>query len=127
MTPNPITPEPRTGDLFLCVKANRQHSAVKGRTYLLEAGELRTYTTRNVTLLANGWEMLDLPGVFIRAAVCPFCNTRVYDPPTATVLAPDHDALECAADWDARMKNYCRECNGEAPGGQCAKCYPEGD
>lgn len=113
--------EPRTGDLFLCVKSNRQHSAVRGKYYLYDAGALRTYTTRNVTLLANGDEMLALPGVFEPAQRCPFCNLNLRRAADDT-RAAEHDALECAADWDARVKHYCRDCNGETVNGKCPKC-----
>ena len=47
------TIEPRTGHVFLCVKNNKQHSAVKGKYYLYDSGELKTYTSRNVTLLLS--------------------------------------------------------------------------
>ncbi len=122
--------EPYTGQIFLCVKNNRQHSAVKGRHYLYDSGELKTYTTRNVTLLANGDEMLELPGVFERAEVCPFCNSKVYDSATdsdevnhATGVV-DHNGVECAAEWDARVKHYCQDCNSDLVAGKCPKCEP---
>lgn len=114
--------EPTTGQIFECVKGNRQHSAVKGKFYLYDSGDLKTFTTRNVTLLANGDEMLELPGVFERAEVCPFCLTRVYDAAVDADLANNHDAVECAADWDAKVKKYCRDCGADTQDGNCPKC-----
>lgn len=120
--------EPRTGQIFLCVKNNKQHSAVKGKHYLYDSGELKTYTSRSVTLLANGDEMLELPGVFERAEGCPFCGNQVYDATEdneiQTADGQEHDGVECAADWDARVKNYCRACNGDTVNGKCPKCEP---
>lgn len=121
--------EPHSGHIFLCVKGHRQHGAVKGKYYLYESGELRTYTTRSVTLLLNGDEMLELPGVFERAEGCPFCNRQVYDAATDQEIQDsngwDHDGVECAAEWDARVKHYCRECHADARDGKCPKCDPE--
>jgi hypothetical protein len=114
--------EPSTGHIFLCVKSNKQHSAVKGKYYLYDSGELKTYTTRNVTLLANGDEMLELPGVFERAERCPFCNLRIYDAALDAECGAEHDGVDCAAEWDAKTKNYCRECNADLVAGHCPKC-----
>jgi hypothetical protein len=49
---NPAT-EPRTGHIYLCLKSNRKQSTVKGKYYLYDSGELKTYTSRNVTLLTD--------------------------------------------------------------------------
>ena len=115
------TIEPRTGHVFLCVKNNKQHSAVKGKYYLYDSGELKTYTSRNVTLLANGDEMLELPGVFERAERCPFCDLRIYDAGMDAECV-EHDTVDCGAEWDARVKHYCRDCNGDTVNGKCPKC-----
>lgn len=118
----------QSGQIFLCCKNNRQHGAVRGKYYLYDYGELKTYTTRNVTVLANGSEMLALPGVFERAEGCPFCRTQVYDASEDQDIqdanGQEHDGAECAADWDARVKHYCRECGGDTDTalGNCPKC-----
>jgi hypothetical protein len=109
--------EPRTGDIFECVKSNKQHSAVKGKFYLYDGGELKTYTSRNVTLLANGDEMLELPGVFEPAKACPFCGMEA-----AAMTVTQHDGVECAAAWDAKTKGYCQDCNADLVAGKCPKC-----
>lgn len=117
--------EPYTGQIFLCVKNNKQHSAVKGKHYLYDSGQLKTYTTRNVTLLANGDEMLELPGVFERAEVCPFCGTHVYDSGADDETLPgrEHDGVECARLWDAKTKGYCADCGATLESdGSCPKC-----
>lgn len=93
--------EATTGQIFECIRSNRKHGAIKGRFYVYNGGELRTYTTRNVTILINGDEMLDLDGVFREATKCPFCD--LPHPNDA-----EHDGEECAADWDARVKKYER-------------------
>lgn len=114
--------EARTGKIFLCVKNNKQHSAVKGKYYVYDCGDLKTFTSRNVTLLANGDEMLELPGVFEPAKSCPFCGMEGLERVAAT--DPQHDGVECAADWDARVKHYCRDCNSDLVAGKCPKCEP---
>lgn len=112
--------EPRTGDIFECVKNNKQHYAVKGKFYLYDSGELKTYTSRNVTLLANGDEMLELPGVFTPARNCPFCGCALSDDTTGMPIT--HDGVECAASWDAKTKGYCQDCNSDLKAGKCPKC-----
>ena len=113
--------EPCTGQIFECVKNNRQHSAVKGKFYLYDSGELKTYTKRNVTCLANGDEMLELPGCFERAERCPFCDVRIYDA-ASDMETTAHDGVECAAAWDAKVKNYCQDCNADTMNGKCPNC-----
>ena len=119
--------EPRTGQIFLCVKNNKQHSAVKGKHYLYDSGELRTYTSRGVTCLANGDEMLELPGVFERAEGCPFCGNQVYDAAEDKEIqtgdGQEHDGVDCAHQWDAKTKGYCADCNADLESdGSCPKC-----
>lgn len=108
-----MTPEPRTGMIFECIKGNAKHSAVKGKFYVYDRGELRTYTTRNVTVLLNGDEMLALPGCFLPAERCPFCGYKIYDRETGWNAVfngeTGHLGVECAAEWDARVKGYERE------------------
>lgn len=120
--------EPRSGQIFECVKSNKQHSAVKGRFYLYDDGQLKTFTSRSVTLLLNGEEMLELPGVFERAEGCPFCGNQVYDAAEDKEIQSgdghEHDGVECAAAWDARVKNYCRHCSGDLKDGKCPACEP---
>lgn len=111
------SPEPRTGDIFECVKSNRQHSAVKGKFYVYDCGSLKTHTSRNVTELLNGDEMLALPGCFVLANTCPFCGMDIV-----VMMTTNHDGVECAADWDAKTKNYCRTCNGDLTDGKCPQC-----
>jgi hypothetical protein len=105
--------EPHTGQVYLCLKGNKTQGTVKGKYYVYDSGEIRTYTSRNVTLLLNGEELLQEPGMFTLAHRCPFCCSEIVD---------SHDGVECAAEWDARTKKYCRDCNGDTVNGKCPKC-----
>lgn len=118
MNPKTMNTEPITGQIFNCIKSNRQHSAIKGEFYVYVDGELRRFTKRNVTLLANGDEMLELPGVFVPSPICPFCNQAF---PNAGVTET-HNGYDCAKAWDARVKNYCQDCNRDTKNGKCPNC-----
>ena len=115
------TIEPTSGQIFVCVKNNKQHSAVKGKFYVYACPELRTYTKRSVTVLANGDEMLELSGVFERAETCPFCDLRIYDA-ARDMEVVEHDGEACAHAWDAKVKNYCVDCGADLEAGKCLKC-----
>jgi hypothetical protein len=116
---NPTT-EPHTGHIYLCLKSNRTHGTVKGKYYVYDSGEIKTYTSRNVTLLANGDEILEQTDAFELARKCPFCGVQTCDPFGGTQVI--HDGVECAANWDARVKKYCRDCNSDLVAGKCPKC-----
>jgi len=107
---------PTTGQIYLCLKTSG--GAVKGKYYVYRNGELRTYTTRSVTVLANGDELLGRPRLFMEAQVCPFCGKP------ACGDAWIHDGNECAKAWDARVKHYCRRCGADTKNGKCEKCEP---
>lgn len=106
--------EPQSGDIYECVKSNKRHGTVKGKFYVLDHGDLKTFTTRNVTSHANGDEILEQSEAFELARFCPFCGI--------SLPFPNHDGVKCAAQWDAKTKNYCLECNGDTVDGICANC-----
>lgn len=73
-----------------------------------------------MTLLANGDEILEDAAAFELARKCPFCGVQTCDPFGGTQVI--HDGVECAANWDARVKKYCRYCNSDLVAGKCPKC-----
>jgi len=120
---NPTT-EPHTGHIYLCLKSNRRQGTVNGKHYVYDGGELKTYTKRGVTLLANGDEILEQADAFELARKCPFCGVQTCDPFGGTQVI--HDGAECAANWDAKAKNYCRDCGADTVAGKCPK-FDEGE
>lgn len=116
---NPAT-TPATGHIYLCLKSNRKHQTVKGKHYVYDCGELKTFSSRNVTLLCNGDEILEQEGAFVLARKCPFCGAQTCDPFGGSQVI--HDGVECAEKWDAKVKNYCRKCNGDTVDGKCQRC-----
>lgn len=99
--------EPATGHIYLCLKSNKTQHTVKGKYYVYDGGELKTYTKRSVDVLINGDELLEMPGAFELAKTCPFCGVQTCDPFGGTQVI--HDGSECAAEWDAKVKNYERQ------------------
>lgn len=92
-----------TGDIYLCLKANKKQGTVKGKYYVYDSGELKTFTTRNVTMLCNGDDILWKIEEFELAKVCPFCATSLKNVDGSRIF---HDGVECASAWDRRVKNY---------------------
>jgi hypothetical protein len=118
--------ELRTGQIFECVRSCRDSAAKKGKFYVYVDGELREFNRRYVNVYLHGAEMLNVPSAFERAEGCPFCGNQVYDAATDQEIQSSdgraHDGYECAADWDARVKKYCRVCNGDTENGHCPRC-----
>ena len=130
--------EATTGEIFLAVKGNRNLSIIKGKHYVYDCGEVKTYTRRNVTILANGDEILETEGLMERVENCPFCGAKMYarcgcgglcdskEPcPMEESAEPKliHDGCECAHEWDAKTKGYCKDCNADLESdGSCPKC-----
>lgn len=98
----------QSGEIYLCLRSNRKQGIVKGKHYVYDSGELRTYTTRNVTCLINGDELLALPNTFELATKCPFCGCQTMNPFPWIDKRFIHDGIECAAEWDAKVKGYER-------------------
>jgi hypothetical protein len=121
MQPSPIT-EPHTGHIYVCLKANRKQSTVKGKHYVYDHGQLKSYSSRWVTLLANGDEILAQADAFALARQCPFCGVQTCDPIGGAYVI--HDGAACAAQWDARVKGYCIGCGADTVSGKCPKCCP---
>lgn len=94
-----------TGQIYQCIRSNRKQGTVKGKHYVYDSGCLSTYTTRNVTQLINGDYLLSTKA-FSHSIICPFCHTT--HPNVTAIGAEPHDAVECAAEWDAKVKNYER-------------------
>ena len=129
--------EATSGEIFLAIKGNKNLSIIKGKHYVYDGGELKTYTTRNVTILANGDEIMETEGLMERVETCPFCGAKMYvrcgcgglcdsnQPcPMADNAEPKliHDGNECAHEWDCKVKNYCEYCGRDLVAGKCPKC-----
>lgn len=100
------TTEPSTGHIYECLKSNKKQGTVKGKFYVYNSGELKTYTKRSVTVFLNGDEILEQPGAFFLVTPCPFCGAQTLSPFGDGQWI--HDGVECAAEWDAKVKNYER-------------------
>lgn len=90
-----------SGHIYLCLKSNKKQSTIKGKFYVYDHGELKTFTKRNVTMLINGDEILWKTEEFKLAEQCPFCGA-------ATMNGEEwiHDGVECASEWDKKVKHY---------------------
>lgn len=105
---------PQTGQIYICTKGNSKHGSTKGKHYVYDSGDLKSFTKRSVTIFSNGDDMLKQSGAFRLADVCPFCML---------LIKPEHDGVECAAKWDARVKRYCMDCNADLhKDGTCPVC-----
>lgn len=105
MKPTPIN-ELHTGHIYVCKKSNKEQGILKGSYYVYDSGQLKRFTSRNVTIHMNGDELLSCDRWFEIAATCPFCGCQTCDPFGGQTVI--HDGLECAAEWDARVKKYER-------------------
>lgn len=107
---------PINGHIYQCLKT--RGNAVKGKFYVYKNGELKTYTTRNVTCLSNGDDLLEY-GKFELVTQCPFCGAQTRSPFGSEWI---HDGADCARGWDARVKKYCIRCGADTVDGKCPKC-----
>ncbi len=115
--------EPCTGQIFECMKKCRKHGTKKGEFYLYDNGCLKRFTKRAVTMLLNGDEIIEQDGLFERAEYCPFCGLPVYCAEKDEDVF-NHDGVRCSRLWDAKVKNYCPDCNSDLKGGKCPNCEP---
>lgn len=114
--------EGESGMILVCLKGNKKHGTKAGKFYIYDYGKLKTFTTRTVTIMLNGDEILVQPEAFQVVNRCPFCKLLA---PPGQQLHEFHNGADCAAEWDAKVKKYCRECSATTVNGKCPKCDAE--
>ena len=140
--------KPEAGGIYRCISQSKFSGARKGEHWVYSGdGEAKKFGKRSVTLLLNGFDVLDEAGRFVPAEICPFCFERLFEeasearnvcgcgglcdsghpcPMGHTEIVKWwkllHDGHECARVWDAKVKRYCRDCSGDTMDGKCPKC-----
>jgi hypothetical protein len=85
--------QPQRGGVYICRRANKEHGTKMGRVYVYDGDSLRTYTSRNVNVLLNGYNTLRQPYAFEVHGECPFCGSQVFDPIEGKQVM--HDVMKC--------------------------------
>lgn len=85
---------PVIGGVYICRRGSKEYNTVAGRIYVFEGFKLHTYTSRNMKILLDGYNILRQPYAFHEYDKCPICDCQVFDPFGAETVV--HNVIECA-------------------------------